>query len=494
MVYFFGAGAAGPTSTMAGVDERTHRHRVLRPMTVADVCRAATRRLAALALAGALPAVVPLAPVQQAQFARRFAPLLVFHPAEQFFPCSPLADLDDGGRGRDVAGQSHLESIESRIRAYTALSQSAKLALATVFYNVQAADISERTVYVEYWLYYVDNVYELHGGLIPYRMADVHPHDLEHVSLTLERTGDEVEGGLDAGQYTIRTIEAGAHAYNVRDNRFTVPRTGRIDLPLHVLVEHGSHAMAPDVNGDDVFTPGIDSNGDAKFVWGIRDTGATWAWYRARYEDPRPKGLSVRLAADASDGDVTATYRLVPVDDLVSRLGPSPVGRPERRALYGHTYWLKSPFDDVRTDRLLRPRAGYDSRPPIGGDRAARTDRGAYVGYSTILSSFTTLVGARYDIAMRAGYLPDGLVDGGFLRTASGSTTVEANMFATYPIDAITKVLAGESVRGDSFGLRDPKTNWAAGAEFRLGQWRLRTLALDPNVSFWLDVRLLYVF
>src|SRR5260370_1065595 len=51
-------------------------------------------------------------------------------------------------------------------------------------------------------------------------------------------------------------------------------REPRPSLPLFALVEGAKHGMAPDINRDGMFTPGIDSNmhTESSQIWGIRDS------------------------------------------------------------------------------------------------------------------------------------------------------------------------------------------------------------------------------
>ena len=460
--------------------------------------RSVGRRLSTLALMGALPLGVVAPPLQDAQLARAFAPVFVFHPQEEFFPCSPLADFSTGADGPDLQGLAGLQSIARRIEEYSALPLSAKLSKATVFYRVRPGDQSGRVIHIEYWLYYVNNTYELYGGLFPYHVSDVHPHDLEHVYLRLEKRPGAP--GSSADDYLLRAIETSAHAGGVRNNRFVASDGTEIERPVHALVERGSHAMAPDIDGDSRFTPGVDASGDRKSVWGIRDDGATWARYDPRHTDPRPLVAAVRLAAAGASGQlalsagISATYGLVAVEDIEARFGASPTDQELRAALFGRTSWIRQLFGNVRTDTLVRPGERSDVGTPSGIDRVALTDRGLMAGFTNILSPFTTLVGARYAVATRAGYIPDALVDGAMLLTAHGSYLFEVNAFATYPIDAITNLVVGESLRAHTVHLTDPQANWQAGIEVRLSQWRIRTVARDPHKTVWLDVRLFYLF
>src|SRR5262249_32661542 len=137
-----------------GLPSVLESHRaVLRPDLLVRSLNRFARLVCAAAMCGAVPLGLALPPFQEAALAERFAPVFVFHQHEEFFPCSPLADLSLPGYGRDLEGLGRLESIASRIRTYAALPLDEKLAKATVFYRVRSADADWRVAYIEYWLY-----------------------------------------------------------------------------------------------------------------------------------------------------------------------------------------------------------------------------------------------------------------------------------------------------------------------------------------------------
>ena len=87
--------------------------------------------------------------------------------------------------------------------------------------------------------------------------------------------------------FRIRRVVANAHDGSIPPNQYIVSDDTELAPTVSVLVERGSHAMAPDVNQDGRFTPGIDSTDAPKLQWGIRDTGATGSRYRASFMDSR---------------------------------------------------------------------------------------------------------------------------------------------------------------------------------------------------------------
>lgn len=290
--------------------------------------------LAAAGLPGAQARPGALSAQLERALAERFAPVLAFHGAEEFFPCSPFfvldlptrgADVGDGLRPRsadaaarrdvaalgrvaargdaaargDVAAPddaaalddpSALGDVASRTERYRSLSRARRVELARVFYQAYPfVDGGGPRVVVEYWLYYVQNAYRSRSGVFPVRVDTSHPNDMEHIFLIL-RPVDGAEGAADlpdrAGAYAIQSVLASAHHGNLPTNVYSFPAGHESRRPLRFIVELGSHAVAADIDGDGVFDEGADSDG-GKFVWGIRDSGAPWAAYDSSYMDPR---------------------------------------------------------------------------------------------------------------------------------------------------------------------------------------------------------------
>src|SRR5262249_28458370 len=146
-----------------------------------------------------------------------------------------------------------------------------QLAQALIAWRVFA--IGPSRMAVEYWCHYVFNNYMFRSGLIGWRAADNHYNDLERVIVVLEPAGGAREPLTSVAAarraYVIRRVVAEAHDGSVTANVLDVDPAHPLQPPVAILVERGSHAMAPDVNGDGRVTPGIDVNASAKFVWGI---------------------------------------------------------------------------------------------------------------------------------------------------------------------------------------------------------------------------------
>jgi hypothetical protein len=257
--------------------------------------------------------------------ARAFAPILVFHPLEYYLPISPMLRLgpdivppvarkvDDDREGV----RAGLETWPSRVAGYGALSLTDKLRNATLGYRVfSRVDRDQIEIVVEYWCYYVYNEFTVRGTWLPYRVRDNHPHDLERLYLVLTPT--EAAGSVDGmadetwarNAFRIRSVVANAHDGSIPPNQYEISDNQVLEPPLTVLVERGSHAMAPDTNHDGRFTPGIDSTAAVKLQWGIRDSGATGSRYRASFMDNRDAS-STRLCgpADAPRVEIDACPR-----------------------------------------------------------------------------------------------------------------------------------------------------------------------------------------
>ena len=142
--------------------------------------------LSGLALTcGRLEAADALAPpefttAERAAIGRAFAPILVFHPLEHYFPTSSMLPLGAGdGSGPARAG---LEVWSLRVDSYRALSLAAKLQRAALGYRVFTRPDRDgpMQVVVEYWCYYVYNQFTVRGTWLPYRVRDNHPCRVSH--------------------------------------------------------------------------------------------------------------------------------------------------------------------------------------------------------------------------------------------------------------------------------------------------------------------------
>jgi len=444
------------------------------------------------------------------ELARRHAPVLVFHPDEDFFPTSPIYPLEAASRG-DAAEAAEefgdgelsradalrlLGTAEQRREAYRALSQREKSRLATVYYRVDERDDA---VIVEYWLYYVWNEYRARPDMFPFSFDSSHANDLEHIHVVLRRHDPGAAGAAvgAAGGLRLESIRVSAHEGIAPANRYR-PGDGARDARLEVLVERGSHAGGTDVDRDGRFTPGDDGESGHKILWGVRDHGRSWSWYDGDGMDRRGDDAPRWCAAGSTSGcpDDASRYRLVPVDHLYRRF--------ERLGLSAHE--IEQAFEtDVgafkrllgksngQADKLLMPPKLRPDRPTVPEDAFSSTENGFMLGVSTMTSSPGFFVGARYSFLHGAKWFPDVLLQADPIVTIEGEPFFSSALLLSYPLGAVTKVVGGAGYVTD---FDAHQWDWIGGFEFKIGGVRVsftgRTLG-DVTHSA-MDLRLYYFF
>jgi hypothetical protein len=103
----------------------------------------------------------------------------------------------------------------------------------------------------------------------------------------------------------VSAVLAAAHSANTPNNLYLAnqPDTEPATLPLFVFVEKGKHAMAPDINRDHIFSPGVDVNMSAESpqVWGVRDVIGQTDSHMRSYESV--------MTLSRDDRDAWATLR-----------------------------------------------------------------------------------------------------------------------------------------------------------------------------------------
>jgi hypothetical protein len=438
--------------------------------------------LAPLAAAAAAPpgdAQDPIAPADmslpadvQLRLAKTFAPGLVFHPLEEYFPVSPLFTVEDGARVTnfdDPTLLARLGTAESRRDHYRGLSLDEKAALATVYYRAFPTrhDGKDRIV-VEYWFYYVQNDYRIRPNVFPFWVDGSHPNDLEHIHVVL-RPGT----GAD---YVLDEVFASSHEGTMPANRYRyqgadVQKRGRY------LVERGSHALAPDIDEDGVFTPGNDGDSGEKFLWGIRDRGLIWPRYKRSYMDDRKNDSPRRFEyADAPAAPGTLTYRLVPVEELTRAFTRLDLSRQERKAIFeADKFWFRRVFgsDNGSSTKLLVPPAREASSPSIGIGKFASTERGFLLGVTVKSDRQGALFGYRYSFLHGIRFLPDVVFEADTKVNTLRQAYVSGEALLSYPIDGTTRVYFGRALVTDLKDLGRRQWDWVGGFEFRLGRMRL---------------------
>jgi len=423
---------------------------------------------------------------QQLTLARAFAPTLVFHPREDYFPESSMDSL---------AGESSIEGWEERVAHYRSSSLQNRLQRAALAYRVfSRLENGQVEVVIEYWCYYVYNAFTVRGGWLPYKIADNHPNDLERLYLVLRPSavGWPSENASDdtwaRASFRIHRIVANAHDGSIPPNQYTTHAGESLAVPITVLVERGSHAMAPDIDNDGRFTPGIDSTAILKLQWGIRDSGSTWGWYRDSYMDGRDAS-SVRLCGPIGVGGTPDSdcrrYALYPAEDLQRWFKELQLSAQDRHEVVGRTPWLVRAFGDVHVENLMVP------ADPANGHhldkmlrRRSQAEEGFLVGFTTVDHDPTLVVGRRDFWEIPTRHAPDIVTEANALMPNDRKTLVEATLWGSYSLDAITNVLFGFGYFSES-GSPSP----IVGSELRIGRfrvrpsWRLRDNGFDTRVT-----------
>jgi hypothetical protein len=425
-----------------------------------------TLALSLLAVASPGPLPPPELPAaQQERLARHFAPALVYHPDERFFPVSPVTPA---ATPRDTSsGTADVEPVDVRTARYLALERPVKLASAAVFYRVTIrSEEGRRRIAVEYFFYYLGNPYRTRGGFFPIPVNLWHPHDLERVLFVVDFPADSDLMTALPEQGQIVAVYPSAHGDAMPDNVRHATGTVGLAVPVQLLVELGSHAMAVDANGDGLFTPRLDADGPRKFTWGIRDRGVPWSWYQTSAMDAR-RSDAVVLGGSA--------YRLAPVTEMAAAFEAV-----TRSASFGkdpgRSSWPIRWFGEDAPNALLTvPPPVRDPDAAYGAAAAARREGGFTVGAGLSLSQVSILAGARWVFATPS-LLPDVMVDAEGVLTHDGRVYSVVDLVATYRLDSSTRLFVGGGplVQWRSLTTREVQWDWVAGLEFHLGRLRVR--------------------
>jgi hypothetical protein len=428
----------------------------------------------------------------QRELAERYSPVLVFHPSEKYFPTSPLFPLERqrSAADTDASIASRLGTADERRAYYEGLTVPQKAGLSTVYYRAYHARTGgEPVVVVEYWLYYVYNAYRVRGNILPFWIDGSHPNDLEHIHVVLRRTDD--------GEYALREVYTSAHTGTMPANRHRYDEDHAPER-TRFLVELGSHAIAPDVDGDGMFTPGVDGSSGYKVLWGIRDRGITWARYQPRYMDARTVGNSVVFSyAGAAPEDGGYSYRLVPADRLQTAFDDLRLTKSDRQAIFEtDRTWFHRMFggDNGSSSKLLVPPPRSEDRNSIGIDRFASTERGFMAGVQLNAEQQGGFVGARYAYLLGGKYIPDVMFQADALFV--GQTYLSSQVMMSYPIDGSTTVMLGRGLVTDSLRFENRQWDWVGAVEFPLGRMRLYVSCRSwgPLTKYTQEVRLAYFF
>lgn len=430
----------------------------------------------------------------QDRIARFFAPELLFHPAEEFYPTDVLTPFGD--LSNPTPEDAAALAIDRRVRAYLAMPVKERLRFATVYCRVTPlAARSGRRVAVEYFFYYLYNPYRVRGALFPLAFNVSHPHDFETLVFVVEWPEGPSADAWDPARGRVVGIYPSDHAGDVPDNVWRARGDEAVPRPLHVIVELGSHAMAADLNENGRFDPGIDMNRPAKFVWGIRDAGGTWAHFKPGHMDTREPGRCVTLVGPGGeDAPNSYTYDLAPVSALTDAMAL--IARLAGDKGFGRATWAMRLFGDVDPRTAVRvPPPPVDPERGTGEATAAAYEHGLSVGVSNLLSVISFYGGGRWLVAAPPR-LPDLLLDAQAVVTNDRHFYYTLDSFASYRLDYISRLVVGVGVLGRTAGVHSARTDLLAGVEFRLGHLRVRPLARHnhPLRRTWAELRVTYVF
>ena len=446
---------------------------------------------------------IALTGAERTAIGRAFAPTLVFHPLEEYLPTSPMFPFDSRDlpafHDEGVPGvRSRLGSQSGRVEQYRSLSADEKLDHAALEYRVFSRVTEGRIeLVVEYWCYYVFNAFTVRGAWFPYSVPDNHPHDLERIYLVLtpvpgtglgtHRTADEVWARR---AFRIARVITNAHDGSIPPNQYDARADETLAPPLTVLVERGSHAMAPDINRDGRFTAKADSTATTKLLWGIRDRGTTWGRYRTSFMDGRDES-SVRLCGPSAEGAVEAEpcqpYKLYPAHELQEWFSTVDFSQPDMHQVMGRTPWKLRAFGDVRVEGLMVPKDPPDGRvlDTMLKRRASAPGR-MMVGFTMSNGRTpTVMIGRRYLRSVATRYAPDIVAEGLVLFPAGQRRFAEATVSGSYTVDAITNVVVGVGW----FSNGTPVADVLTGLDLRVGRlrvrpvWRFRERAFNARLT-----------
>jgi hypothetical protein len=455
---------------------------------------------------------------QETLLAERYAPFLVFHPEEEFFPCSPLFELEKSGAGPGIDRDKLLEALgtpETRKESYLRLTLREKADIATVFYRVRRV-IGTRgeELVIDYWLYYPWNEYRVRPGLFPVWVDRSHPNDLEHVHVGLKSDAavpdappNSLPKPLSQGTRPI-SILASAHEGTAPANRYQVSAPNSMENP-HVFVELGSHATAPDVDQNGVYTPGPDGDSGYKLLWGTRDEGKLWARYSQSYMDPRIGDSAIFLCTEAlnapGEGGTSRSwepcfsYRLVHVDELYGQFSRLGLSGPELESAFETRIgWLSrlSGKSNGEAERLVMPPRTEPNSTSLGVENFSGTERGILLGGTSLIADPGVFLGGRYSFLNGYKFLPDLMLGADGVLTVEGRGYLALSTLLAYPLDAITKVFGGAGLVTDSLDFQNRQWDWIAGLEVRIGHLRFsaagRSKGEIANSGF--DFRIFYFF
>ena len=408
-----------------------------------------------------------------------FAPRFRFHPDEAYLPVHPLFVLEtadqEGSQG--PAAVQVLGSPADRIRRYLTLTLVEKAAMARIFYDVYHDDRQgPGRIVVEYWLYFVESRYRTQRGFFPFSLDTSHPNDFEHVFLILApRAASFLESEDPSTGLGIERIVADVHDGRVPNHVTPISAGARLaERPL-LLVELGSHSLAPDVDGDGYVRTNVDVE-RRRITWGLRDTGRIWAWGSPDDAPLREASAATTLipaGAPGAEGD--RTYELEPMPSIEAAfrsLALAPA--QEESAFRGQVNPFKrlSGKNDGGSPALRRPSSSADHGDAgrLLNDSVER-QRGLSVGFTNTFDSYILILGGRLPVATPGQPWPALTADVSMVFPAGGPA-LDAELLASYEIDTQVDLFVGAGWLANRSGER--QTDWLVGLQMQLGRIRMR--------------------
>lgn len=440
--------------------------------------------------------LLEMTPEEQSLLAERFAPLLVYHKSEEYFPCNPLFPLEIRGANSGLPSEdrdsaiARLGTAESRSAAYRSLTMEQKADLATVYYRVYPLKREPaHIIVIEYWLYYVQNAYRARASILPLWFNTSHPNDLEYIHVLLKAQPGDSSSGKDSSAplgYTIEKVYASAHEGVVPANRYRYTEQPASDS-IQFLMELGSHASAADINRDGIFTPGLDGDSEYKMLWGVRDKGVPWIKYSRSYMLPRSNQNSIAFSHAASEsaepsdaGGVIQRrrfgYQLVPVEKLADDFFDLDLTNKQRKEAYEtQVSWLMRAMgrSNGSSGSLLLPREPAAGNGSLNIRDLNSTERGFMVGMTNLVEEPGVFAGGRYAFLNGKRYLPDLIFEADAILTTRGEGFFLTQALLSYPIDATTKLMGGYGFVTNSLRFDRRQWDWIGAIEARLGSIRL---------------------
>jgi hypothetical protein len=229
-----------------------------------------------------------------------YAPVLEFADGEPDYP-------SDVNFWEEIMPLSHGNSVEDYRSAYASMGNR-RWSRCTMYVRTLSYP---GTWLIEYWFYY------------PFDEGKAHPHihDSEHLFIEVDKLGG-----------TVRNVFASDHDSFAPNNLYStlVKNSPPVALPLFATAELGKHAMAPDMDHDGRFTPGVDDNLHLEpySFWGLRDRSTKFHFMM----EPYLKSMSVPRSRDGrfalADAEILFPGLDVPADHLSCTLQPFPKASP----------------------------------------------------------------------------------------------------------------------------------------------------------------------